>query len=398
MIDSGGKFVSRSFVLTSAALVVVALLSIGIAVFLLPGRSIRRNYKLANCTVVSAELACVSECRLATVTSQLFVGNATVELDGSGNAPCNSTAECEESFACRFRNEGGALEVREEVAAVAPGFIIFTSLAVIVICAVVAWCFHDCVRFCGADLSGNHALRLLLFFPRGVDTISLIRAITSRWPQVEARGLCYQTYIEDYERVKIEARRNFETPWAADKSGVVFCCLADGRNEASVLDAAPSGFYRVLVLPRLEDCIEAACEASEEHSENRLTHLTTLSSTANGFGPPSSPQTSVRSSPHGLLNCKSARANAKMRPGDVVASHASLVELVEVFDSVYKVGNSEVGDYSEISRRAVSPYVPLRISFVAVGIRLRTAIESVVAVVIGVLCCSPLRQTSEADD
>lgn len=346
MLQERGTFIPRGIVVLAATLGIICALLIGVFAFLLPAVRIRREYVAATCMVVSASISCGGECRNATVASSSFPGLAIIIRSGRGTAPCDSAATCHEQFTCRFKETPDGVAVREDIAAFPPGMALFVALAGILAVGLGLYLSHDALRACGWDLTSATPVRVVLFAPPGIDVRALVCAVKARWPRVEARGLSYRTYVDEDGRVAVEALRAFETEVGPGVAGLVFCIGADGRNEQAVLDAVPETFYRVLVLPTLEDCVDVVCGTESKKGEvNKEAHHGVSEMTGSG-----------------VATC------------EVEQAHQALTQMADLFDSVYTVGALEFRNDRWIAMRAISPYVPFRLGFVSVWDRLRAAI------------------------
>lgn len=354
---SDPRFIPRPILFLTAFLALFSAVTIAIVAFVLPARRIRREYAAATCTALSATLACAGACRNLTVVSPSFNARATLLRNGRGLAPCFSAGTCAEVFACRFRVLSGAVALREDVASVPAGAVLFLVLAAAILLALGVYVVQAVLKALGVDLTSAPPVLVAIFHPPGLDAVLLTAAVRARWPGVEARGLSYRL-SDDVGGVPDAAAAAFGTPGKL-RSGVVFFVLADGRTEQAVLDAVPDAFYRVLVLPVLDDCLECA----------------------------SGPDADGNGGAGGLVRVLSSRGDAPVAEVEVRAAYRSLEELSARFDSVYSVGSWEFGNYSWIAVRALSPYVPLRVSIMSFGERVRAGFGEVSARVVEAMCC-----------
>lgn len=349
MLHERGTFIPRQIVVLVGSLGIICALLIGFLAFFLPASRIRRDYTLATCTVISASVSCDGECRNAVVTSPSFAGESAIVLPGRRTAPCNSAAACREKFPCRFKKTSNGVAVREDVSAFPTGLALFVALACVLALALGLYLSHDALRACGVDLTSANPVFVVVFTPPGVDVPALVRAIKARWPRLEARGLSYRTYVDEDGHVAVEALRAFQTEARPGAAGLVFCIGADGRNERVVLDAVPEMFYRVLVLPRVEDCVEVVCGVDGRHDVHEHDQKV---SAENSEGAD-------------VATCHVEQANK------------ALTDMADLFDSVYSVGALEFGNDRWIAMRAVSPYVPFRLGFMSFWDRLTAAVRHV---------------------
>ncbi|PXF45430.1 hypothetical protein BWQ96_04845 [Gracilariopsis chorda] len=306
-------FVPPKLILFSSILSTIAVLLISTLVFLRPALDIRRNYDLTNCTATSATLSCFGECRLINVTSSAFPF-AEIQLDGRGNAPCSTIAECDESFPCRFRNDSGVLLVRENVSSTPVGFILFLVLAIIIAIASITYAL---------SLGWQpNPVRLVLFLPPAMDIENVSATIGRRWPIVEARSLVfnYETHQADED-----AKRAFDTPWSEKKRGVVFAVTATASHYNQILAVVPGLFYRVLIMPPL-----SACLASNSAMARCLVHDS---------------------------ECPRDRTCEDR----IKEAYTRLEVVTAMFDAVCVVPESKVADFQWIAKRTVPDFLPFRV-------------------------------------
>lgn len=365
MADEDQRFIPRPIAALTGICAVVTALAIGIFAFLLPANRVRRDYAPSECTVISALIACRGECRNATVTSPDFEGRATIFLDGRGSAPCSTIASCDESFSCRYRVEQNGVAVREDISAFPLGMILFLALAGVITLGLLVYLVHDILRHFGIDLTSSSTLRVVLFVPAGADGNALAAEVTARWPRVEARGLSYRTYIQEEDKVAVAARRTFTTPAKSGATGLVFIVTADGRNEKAVLNAVPDSFYRVLVLPSLEDCLQ---NRSVTTASARLGQET-------------------RNVEEVLVGAISSKVDSTTAASEIEAAHESLVAMAADFDSVYTVGTLEFGNHAWVAMRALRPYIPIRTMIVSYCERIRGKLGRLGQRLTHVICC-----------
>lgn len=359
MAETSKPFIPRTVITLCVFLSVSACVTIGILAFYLPAHRIRRDYSLTFCIANAASVSCSGECRSLTVSAPAFDSFATIILSGRRNAPCNSVDECDEQFPCRFMQTPEGVAVREEVRAFPTGLILFIILAAIQTIALFLYLANQSLLQCGIDFLSDDAVRLVIFMPPGVDSVAIVEAVRSRWPRLDARALAYRTYIEAEGRAKVDAREAFDTPPARTAQGLVFCVTADGRNDRAVLSAVPETFYRMLVLPQLEDCVRAMCRRDgEDCVVNEV-----------------------------LSRQISAREGSIIATGEVEKTHHTLTEMSDHFDSVYTVGSWEFGNNMWIARRAVSPYIPLRIAITSLWMRTRIGLGIAFSRLFRSLCC-----------
>lgn len=366
MSDTDPRFIPRPIAILSALLAILAALTIGIVAFLLPAHRIRRDYTATTCTAIHATLACSGACRNLTVVSSDFAGTAFLLRTGRRAAPCASAAACKEMFACRFRLQNGRAVVREAVSAFPKGMILFVSIAGVILVCLLVYLLQIALKAFGIDVLSATPIQVVLFVPPGVDAVALVGAVRARWPRVEARALSYRMYIREEGKVAVDAARAFQTP-AKKGAGLVFIVSADGRNEGAVLDAVPESFYRVLVIPSLEDCLQAACAGIEGTQDARLQQGSQADET--------------------LARSVSSRADSAVADREVRAACLSLEEMASQFDSVYSVGAWEFGSHSWIAVRALSPYVPLRVGIVSFAERVKIGVGQASNRTLEFLCC-----------
>lgn len=306
-------FVPPKVILFSSTLATIAVLLISTLVFLRPALDIRRNYDLTNCTATSAALYCFGECRLINVTSAAFP-LAEIRRNGRGNAPCSTIAECDESFPCRFKNESGALHVRENVSSTPVGFILFLVLAIIIAIASVTYAI-----FLGWQ---PNPVRLVLFLPPAMDIENLSSTIGKRWPIVEARSLVFNYATNQADE---DAKRAFDTPWSEKKRGVVFAVTATASHYSQILTVVPGLFYRVLIMPSL-----SACLTSHRAMAGCLVHDS---------------------------DCPRDRTCEDK----IKEAYTRLEVATAMFDAVCVVPESKVADFQWIVKRAVPDFLPFRV-------------------------------------
>lgn len=346
MLHERGTFIPRPIVLLVGTFGIICALLIGFLAFFLPASRVRRYYALANCTVISASISCDGECRRAIVISPSFEGESVIILSGKGTAPCTSDASCDEEFRCRYKETTNGILVRETVSAFPLGLTLFVALAGILAVGLALYISHDALRACGLDLTSGTPVFVVMFMPPGVGLPALVQEIKARWPRIEARGLSYRTYDDVDGHVPVDALRAFQTEARPGAAGMVFCVGAHGRNERAILDAVPDNFYRVLLLPRVEDCVDLVCGGDSQNEE----HCHDQRLDPENIGP-------------NLAVC------------EVEQAHKALSDMAGQFDSVYAIGALEFGNNSWIAMRAVSPYVPFRLGIVSFVDRLAIAFK-----------------------
>lgn len=355
------QFIPKVVAITSAVIAIVASILISIFVFYIPHADIKDRNEAAICVVQSAKLACNKECRLVKVMSESFSDVGIVERDGRRNAPCDSEKSCDESFECLYRTN--PLVVREQIPSVSVGFVLFLTIGVVLAIPTLFFALYYSLS--------SYPVRVILFVPQGVNVVLLTDSIREVWPPLDARGLKYidAQWNENTNQMQHAVYRAIESPWIPDKLGMVIVIVAAADNYQAILDAVPQSFYRVLVIPQLEACLKE--ELGKLQQDDKLDVENNI-------------ETNSSKSEH-----------EKNVEEQVRTAHTKLKMMSEQFDSVYKVGELEMGSYRWIARRAMSQYVPYKIGCIAIGQRVENNLRSFGEWFLRVMCCASMIERNQ---
>lgn len=404
MGDRDSALVSRRLVVVLGLLLAGGAALVAVLGFLVPHRRILRNFEPGTCTVESAKVGCSNECRIVNVSSAEFPKQgveepfARVVLDGIGSAPCATKAECDETFACRYRvttaptgtstsastssAEDGAKVIlaREDITEFPVGFALFMGIACFIVFVLVTSLAIDAGwRGCqGFDDDGR--VHAVVFLPPPVDLAAFSNATHKRWPSVESRAFDFRNELPfDMSRGPSNKLRDaFRIQIPQGKQGVIFMVRANGRNDADVLESVPVEFERLCLLPSLEsllDQLDDARDTTTSHSD--IEHGVTQSaaqSTVNANAAENVPVTGDFS------GSKSYRRPSEYERDvlEVRAAYHSLSRMSDdeqLFDYVYDEFdlNDDVR-YPRLVVRVLGPVVGFRISFVSGVMRIHQAV------------------------
>jgi hypothetical protein len=376
MAEEESKFVSRRFVVLLSFFIAFALELTGTVAFWLPHRIFLREYRPAVCTVFASNPGCLRECRVVNVSSPTFPNGMTgaVTLSGGMLQACQSERACNENFQCRFQvsNSSGTnkIIVRKDVPRVAPGFILYTSLAILVLFFLVVWLVTDWFRH--STLMDSGMVHAAIFVPPGPELAMLADAIGARWPVLEARELDFSWFIEQVNPASliVEAQRKFCRPCKRDKRGIVFLVRANGRNDVHVLEAVPNDFYRIclLVMPEINIkqgrdtqsyAARRAFDLPRRGRENKLALAQSVPATALPMIVEDIRLEQSSESGMEEAGCSSGISDA------VLKEVLRLAAMNDTFDFVYEIENPGTVGYRQLALLALSPVVGKRVAAIS---------------------------------
>jgi hypothetical protein len=376
------EFVSRRFVILLSFSIVFALVLTGIVAFWLPRRIFIRAFDPTLCTIVASQPGCSLECRVVNVSSPAFPNgmNGSVTLNGPDRRACRSEITCNEAFRCRFRvvNASGVvkLTVRKDVPRVAPGLLLYTGLAALVVAFLAAWLFVDWFRH--STLVDAGAVYAIVFVPPGPDLSLISEAIHSRWPVLEARELDFSAAVEHVNPASliVEAQQKLCAPCAPSKRGVIFIARANGRNDVHVLEAVPKDFYRICLLVE-----RGVCFCSSQHGRMNTSCDSFTCQVHGGESKVASVADKLSTTPPMVAECTTwenpcrisiSEDESTLGNDDTVQNE--LIRLADVddnFDFVYENHGTGTGGYKRLALRALSPVVGKRVAVISFFLRLK---------------------------